>query len=266
MRYIKVILVGIVFVLALVGCSTFYSDVDIGVTVYEIEDDELIVTSVKAKDKNNSVEAMKQKISEKLREHHEEHVHLEHVQDFGDRMSITLVYDSIKDYKRIATMKYGEDKTLEHDTVEDYLDNQNISYDEFEDKDQLVSVRDKKDISEAQIKRSEDERIIRIECGPSQVIVDGDILFASPEGTLLSKDKIFFDKPGTYYVLYKPSSGISRWILWILLLSIVLYASFIGIKRRSKKEDKICQACQQKNDEDAVYCKICGKLLEVDKN
>ncbi len=240
-----------------VGCKAEYSDDPIGITIYEFMDDELELTTIIEKDDNFDQIAIEKEIIEGFQKSDEEHVGLRRIHDYGDKIGVAIRFDSITDYRRIFETR------LYHDTLEDYLDNLDTTYDAFEDEDLLYNVLDNTEISEGQLKSYEDDMLIKIDCGPANVVVEGDVLFASKGAMIKRKDTVYFDESGTYYILYKPSSGISRWILWALLLSIVLYASFLGMKRLSnKKEDRICGTCGQKNDDDAIYCKLCGEKID----
>ncbi len=257
MKSLKMIgLIGCVMVF-LVGCKAEYSDSSEGITIYEFADDKLELTTIMGKENDFNKGAVEAEIIERFKKSNEEHVELRGITDHGDKISVTIRFDSIIDYRRIFT------EELFHDTLDDYLDNLDTTYDTFEDEDLLYNVLDNTEISESQLKSHKDDMIIKIDCGPSEVVVEGDIIFASKGALVKSKDTVYFDERGTYYILYKPSSGIAKWILWTLLLSIVLYASFLGMKRLSnKKEDRICSTCGQKNDDDAIYCKICGIKIE----
>ncbi|QUH27531.1 hypothetical protein [Vallitalea guaymasensis] len=241
------------------GCTSKKIDFIAGEFLYEINDDNVEVTFIKKNDKNYDKQKYKNFVENKLKKHKEIDVKIKNIELYGDNIRITFGFDDLDDLDRVL------ETNIFHDSLQDYLDDNNIDYDQFEDKDILYNVLSGEEITEEQLEDNKKYSLIRLDCNNSKIKVNGDIIYASKQGEIIKKDTIYFKDYGTYYVLYKPSTGISKWVLWALLLLIVSYAVYLSIKWQSSKKSSVdCYYCGQKNDYDAIYCKICGNKIISD--
>ncbi|GKX31035.1 hypothetical protein SH1V18_35150 [Vallitalea longa] len=254
-RYL--IFVSSIFIcLFLVGCATKKIDFIAGESLYEIGDKDIEVTFIKKNSNKYDKQKYKQYINNKLSEHKNVDAKIKNIKLYGDNIRITLSFKKADDLD--AVLKAD----IFNDTLKEYLDNDDSGYDEFEDKDILYNVLTGEKITEDELDEYKKYRLIRLNCNNSKVKVNGDIKFASKQGEIIRKDTIYFKDYDTYYLLYKPSTGIKNWVLWTLLVLIVAYAVFLSMKWQSNKKTAInCYYCGQKNDYDAIYCKICGNKI-----
>ncbi|GMQ56385.1 hypothetical protein AN1V17_07780 [Vallitalea sediminicola] len=250
---------SIIMCVFLSGCTSKKIDFIAGEFLYEIDDDNVEVTLIKKNDKDYDKDKFKDFIENKLIKHKEIDVKIKNIELYGENIRITFDFEELDDLDRVLKTN------IFHDSLQDYLDNNNIDYDQFEDKDILYNVLSGEEITEEQLQDNKKYNLIRLDCNNSKIKVDGEIIYASKQGEIIKKDTIYFKDHGTYYLLYKSKTGISKWVLWALLLLIVSYAVYLSIKWQSNKKCSVdCYYCGQKNDYDAIYCKICGNKIKGD--
>ncbi|MCT4598614.1 MAG: hypothetical protein N4A50_12135 [Vallitalea sp.] len=256
---VSILLLYISVLLVLVGCSTESKlDITEGQSLLEIDNEEIEVTIIDSGNSNASDRNFEKWIQQ-LKDHSNVDMEIENINNNSNN-SVVMRYEHIEDYG------YVIEKEMFNNTLNDYLDKNNLSYDEFEDRDLLYHVHMGDKITESEIKKYKKYRLVKVYCGNAKVKVDGEILFASKHGKIVSKNTLNFKDYNDYYILYKKSSGIKKWVLWALLLLVISYAIYLSIRwQYNRKEEKICLCCGQKNDDDAIYCKICGIKIITEK-
>lgn len=247
---------SILICLFLAGCATKKIDFIAGESLYEIGDKNIEITFIEKNYNKFDKEKFKQHVNDKLSEHKNIDAKIKNIKLYGENIRVTLSFKESEDVDNVLNTD------LFNDTLKTFLDNDDIDYDQIKDKNILYNVLTGEEITEDELHKYEEYRLVRLNCNNSKVKVNGEIKFASKQGDLIKKDTIYFKDYDTYYLLYKPSTGINNWVLWTLLVLIVAYAVFLSMKWQSNKKTSIdCYYCGKKNDYDAIYCKICGNKI-----
>lgn len=191
-----------------------------------------------------------------------------------------FAFTGCKSYEEIETedtvIELYKDGTLEikldSKAALNRLNTSDIIYENVEDVDleeliknhRLFNVKNGKEINLDQLKQYKDTKLVIVSASNTTLMVEGEILVASKDTRILEKDSIYLDKNATHYIMFVESSEINKVILWILLVTVIIIATYLSIKWQSNKkieEALDCDKCGTRNEEDALFCKGCGEKI-----